>query len=295
MNEIRMSGLDAADPLGYLVGLGVLRVVSQYDSGARLRWIQDGSWSAALQTTEPLDLVELLFLDLERWRRGHAAVEFAVNADRKIQDLKHQPEDFRTLMLRLVEDSEAGEFVAAYATGVAVDGSGQTKPTSLHFTAGQQRFMDAVLDLRATVTREDLEEALHGPWTGRVGPKDTRWRASSERSRALLSFDPSKEKAPTIAGAAWLAFQAMPLFPVVPSGRRAVTTGFTGRGKSEQFTWPLWSAALNLNEVRVLLGQANLGEMSPRQRELRGITQVLRSDVVRNPQGYGNFSASQPV
>jgi hypothetical protein len=295
MKETRMPALDAADPLGFLAALGVLRVVSRDDRAARLRWLQDGSWSAALTTTEPLDLVEVLFADLERWRRGHPAVDFAVNADRKIQDLKHPPQDFRALMLRLAGDPEAADFVAAYATGVAVDGSGQTKPTSFHFTAGQQRFMDAVLDLRASVTRQDLEEALYGPWIGRVGPKDTRWKAASERSRALLSFDPSKEKSSTVAGAAWLAFQALPLFPVVPVGRRAVTTGFTGRGKSEQFTWPVWSAPLEVCEVRVLLGLPDLASMPARERQRRGISKVLRSEVSRNPQGYGNFTASQPV
>lgn len=295
MNENCMGALDAADPLGFMAAIGVLRVVSRDDTEAKLVWRRDGIWSAVLQTTEPLDLIEILISDVERWRRGHPAVEFAVNADRKAQDLKHPPDEFRKLMLSLVGDLEAADFVAAYATGVAVDGSGQTKPTSLHLTAGQQRFMDAVLDLRAAVTREDLHEALYGPWTGRVGPKDTRWRAASERSRALLSFDPSKEKGATVVGAAWLAFQAMPLFPVVPVGRRAVTTGFTGRGKSEQFIWPVWSCPLTLFEVRVLLAQPDLLELSATERQRRGIAQVLRSDVIRNPQGYGNLSASQPV
>jgi hypothetical protein len=295
MNETRMTALDAADPLGFLAALGALRIVTRDEPEARLRWLHDGSWSAVLQTPEPVDLVQILLADLERWRLGHPAVEFAVNAERKVQDLKHQPEDFRALMLRLATDPEAAEFVAAYATGVAVDGSGQTKPTSLHFTAGQQRFMDAVLDLRAGVTREDLEEALYGPWIGRVGPKDTRWRAASERSRALLSFDPGKEKSSTVAGAAWLAFQAMPLFPVVPNGQRAMTTGFGGRGKSEQFTWPVWPVPLSLCEVRVLLGLADAAELSGWERQRRGIAQVFRSDVSRNPQGYGNFSASRPV
>lgn len=295
MNEIRLTALDAADPLGFLAALGVLRVVSRHDEEARLRWVRDGNWTAALQTAGPLDLVDLLGSELERWRRGHPAVDFAAGADRKIQDLKHPPADFRALMLRLIGDPEAAEFVAAYATGVAVDGSGQTKPTSFHLTAGQQRFMDAVLDLRAAVTREDLVEALHGPWVGRIGPKDTRWRAASERSRALLSFDPGKEKSATVAGAAWLAFQSLPLFPVVPVGPRAVTTGFTGRGKREQFTWPVCEMALNLSEIRVILGHPKLGETSPGERRRRGIAQVLRADVVRNPQGYGNFSASQPV
>lgn len=295
MNDIQLTALDAADPLGFLAALGLLRIVTQRDSAARLRWIQDGNWSAALATSEPLDLLELLQADLQRWRQGHPAVEFAVDADRKVQDLKHPPADFRRLMMSLAEEPEAAGFVAAYATGVAVDGSGQTKPTSFHLTAGQQRFMDAVLDLRASVTQGDLEEAVFGPWTGRVGPKDTRWRAASDRSRALLHFDPSKEKSSTVAGAAWLAFLALPIFPVVPRGLRAVTTGFTGRGKNEQFTWPVWSDPLNVWEVRTLLGLPDLASMAAWERRRRGIAQVLRSKVSRSPQGYGNFTASVPV
>lgn len=281
--------------MGFLAALGVLRVVSRHHPDARLAWIRDGTWLATLHTRDDIDLIALLASELDRWRGGHPALDFAVGADRKVQDLKHQPDAFRELMRSLVADAEASEFVAAYATGVAIDGTGQTKPTSLHFTAGQQRFMDAVLDIRDSVTREDFEEALHGPWIGRAGPKDTRWRAASDRSRALLSFDPSKEKARTLPGAAWIAFQAMPLFPVVPVGLRAVTTGFTGRGKREQFTWPIWSDQLSLAEIRTLVGLQEIGQMTAAQRESLGVAAIFQSRVVRNPQGYGSFSVSEPV
>lgn len=295
-----MVALDAADPLGFLAALGVLRVVARSDAEARLRWEHDGHWFGVLSMGNEGDLVELLYADVERWRAGHPAVDFALDADRKEQDLKHEPERFRELMRSLANNEEGAAFVAAYATGVVVDGSGrQTKPTSLHLTAGQQRFMAAILELRREVTCDDIREALYGPWVGRVGPSDTRWRAASERSRALLSFDPSKQKAATVVGAAWLAFQAMPFFPVVPVmdgyAVRARTTGFTGRGKREQFTWPVWSVPLSVDEVYALVGQAGLDELDSAERAARGIASVLRSDVLRSAQGYGNFSASRPV
>src|SRR5690606_4656684 len=211
MIERRMPPLDAFDPLGFLAALGVLRIVARTNRSARLKWVEEGTYSPVLVTEEAVDLVEVLFQDLQRWRQGHPAMDFAAGAERKIQDLKHQPAEFRALMRDLVQDSEAAEYVAAYATGVAVDGSGrQTKPTALHCTAGQQRFMDAVLNLRDEVAREALREAVEGPWIGRAGPKDLRWRAASERSRALLWFDPSKEKARTLPGSYWLAFHALP-------------------------------------------------------------------------------------
>src|SRR5690606_21918303 len=128
--------------------LGALRVVSEIDSSASLHWSHQAAWMAVLNYEGANSLIDVLVQDLDRWREGHEAIEFAAGADRKEQDLKHSPEAFRTLMRDLAAHPEAAAFVAAYATGIIVDGSGQTKPTSLHFTAGQQRFMDAVLDIR---------------------------------------------------------------------------------------------------------------------------------------------------
>lgn len=294
MSALTCRGLDGMDPLGFLAALGLLRVVSREVPETRLEWIQAGTWNAILHTEPRLDFVEVVLSDLERWRQGHPALEFAVGAHRKVQDLKHPPGDFRTLMRESARDMEAAPFIAAYATGVAIDGTGQTKPTSFHFSAGNQLFLNAVLDMRATVTDDDLTEALHGPWIGRTGTKDTRWRAASDRNRALLGFDPSKDTGATLPGAAWLAFQAMPLFPAVPIRDRIVTTGFTGRGRNERFTWPIWTSPLSMDAVRVLLATPNLAETNMNWRRVRGVAQVLESRVVRSAQGYGNFASPAP-
>jgi hypothetical protein len=295
MNDFICAGLDGSDPLGFLAALGLLRVVSRRDPEARLRWVEQGPWKAALETAET-DVLRVLVEDVARWKVGHAALSFAESADRKIQDLKHPPAEFRELMRAVRGDWEACAFIAAYATGVVVDGSGkQTKPTALHFTAGQQRFLASVLSVRDAVDRNDFDEALAGPWVGRTGPSDTRWRAGSERSRALLSFDPGSEKPTTVVGAVWLAFQGMPLLPTASQGSRIVTTGFAGRGNSQHFTWPIWTAPLLLDEVRVLVGSSELATITPTRQRARGIGAMFRSDVVRSSQGYGNFAPAQPV
>lgn len=294
MMRAELTGLDAADPLGFMAAVGALRVLSRTIPSARLGWQQTGSWTAALTTPEEIDVEACVQNDLERWRRGHMALDFAVGAERKIQDLKHPPEDFRALMRTVANDEEAASFVAAMATGVAVDGTGQTKPTSIHLTAGQQRFMDAVLSLREEITKEDIHEALFGPWIGRKGPKDLRWRAASDRYRALLSYDPGKETGASVPAATWLAFQALPVFPVVAVGRRAVTTGFSGRGKRETFAWPVWEHPLSLTEIRTLLGTPGLATTDTSWREARGVVLVFESTVVRSSQGYGNFAAADP-
>lgn len=295
MIEHRCSALEADEPLAFLAAIGALSVLTRSQPATRLSWIEDGAFYAVLHLESGMSLVDLLEQDVERWRVGHAAVDFAVSADRKTQDLKAPPANFRSFMRSVQGDREVADFVAALATGVAVDGTGQTKPTSFHLCAGQQRFMDCVLSLRDEVNREDLVEAIDGPWEGRVGPKDLRWRSASERSRALLSFDPSKEKATTVVGAVWLAFQALPLFPASPVGRRIVTTGFTGSGKNERFAWPVWSDPLARDEISLLLGTRDLVSRDLAWRVARGVSAIFECAVSRSSQGYGNFSASRAV
>lgn len=293
--ERTLPGLDGTDPLGFLAAVGLLRVVSRVDPEAKLRFVREGSWVAAITTEDPDALEDLVLEDVARFRKGHPAIDFAREADRKVQDLKPPPERFRELMESVALDEEGAAFFAAYATGVAVDGSGQTKPTSFHLTAGQQRFMDAVLDVLENVTRDDLVEALNGPWIGREKVKSLRFRAGSERLRALLSFDPSKESARSEVGANWLAFQGLPCFPCVPAGFRVRTTGIHGSGKNEAFIWPIWTAPLTYACVRAVVGLRGLDRMSAHERERRGIAQVFISKIDRNSQGYGNFAAADPV
>lgn len=295
MKEHRFSGLDGGDPLGFMAALGLLRVLAKADPEAAMAWEEEGRWIPVFRVAPHVEPVDEVMDEVERWRAGHPAVDFAVGADRKVQDLKHPPAEFRELMRSVQHHPEAAGFIAAYATGVAVDGTGQTKPTSFHFTAGKQIFLDAVLSVRDTLEEGDVREALSGPWEGSTKAKDTRWRAGSERSRALLSFDPSKEKGRTIVGAVWLAFLSLPLFPAVPSGSRLRTTGFTGHGHRESFRWPLWGSSLKLAEVRTTVGLPDLEALSIDERRRRGIQTVLQSEVQRSGQGYGNFSASRPV
>jgi len=294
MRDVTLKALRASDPMGLLAALGTFRVAARTWPDVTLRWVRAGDWCPVLSLPEEADVAGAAWTDVERWREGHRAIGFARDAPRKIQDLKHPPDEFREMMRAVRDDGDAEPFIAAYATGVAVDGSGQTKPTALHFTAGQQRFMDPVLTALDSLTREDLNEALFGPWEPREG-KSLRWRAASERSRALLSYDPGKEKTTTVVGAEWLAFQGMPFFPAVPQGRRVRTTGFVGRGRREAFTWPVWTLPLCVGEVRAALGMEGLADLTGEERRARGISQVFRASVVRSSQGYGNFGAARPV
>ncbi|MEM6790922.1 MAG: hypothetical protein AAF715_25610 [Myxococcota bacterium] len=295
--DIVLTGLDGSDPLGWLAAIGTLRIVANAVPTARLRWALRERWIPVLSDLGDLDLVEELMRDLEWWREAPPpAIAFAIDADRKIQDLKHPPPEYREWMRQAMRsgDREWADHAMAYATGIVVDGSGQTKPTSFHFTAGTQRFMSVPVELLETVIEDDLRHALFGPWAERDKAKTFRWRAGGERSRALLSFDPSKRSASGAPGPNWLAFHALPLFPAVAIGGRVRTACFTGRGRSESFAWPLWELDLRLDEAKGLV-TFDWVASDESNRHKRGVVAVFRSSIVRSNQGYGSFSPASVV
>jgi hypothetical protein len=297
-NEHLLTGLGADDPLAFLAAIGLLRLVSRKDATATLSWRRAGRWIAVLNTTIE-DLPGFVVDDLQRWPK-HPAIAFAVDADEKVVDLKHPPEALRAYLRECLTrpgafDREEADFFAAFSTGVAVDGTGQTKPTALHFNAGQQRFMSQVHANLPLIDAASVTEALFGPWTGTDRAKTLRWRAAAARSRALLSFNPGPVKDTHIPGAEWLAFQALPLFPTAPVGARIVTTCFTGRGKHYRMTWPVWSTGLPVGALRYLLSRRDLDRLSASERAAIGVVEVLRSDVQRSDQGYGSFTSATPV
>jgi hypothetical protein len=89
--------------------------------------------------------------------------------------------------------ADADLFTALVAEG-AVDGRGNTKPTHLHFTAGQQRFLQIARELAAAVDADRLREALFGPWREDSPLPSLSWNSGGERLYALRAIDPAKDK-----------------------------------------------------------------------------------------------------
>jgi len=81
-------------------------------------------------------------------------------------------------------------------------------------------------------------------------------------------------------GANRLAFEALPLIPIMPKQSGAATVGFRGRGSRDTtWTWPVWEDPVDLETASSLL---NLDELQkdepPRQRlDARGVTEIYRS------------------
>lgn len=303
MNEIVLRGLDGSNPLGYLAALGALRIADERGLSPSLRWELQDVWRPILRIDETEDgLLEALFSDVEEWRRGAPELELRYEKNnRSLYELKPPPAAFQEFAHQAANVAMSGsrrwaDQTAGYAAAHAqlgTDRGGATKPTAFHFSAGQQLFLGAVRDLCEKITRDDLAEALLGPWRYESTLPVLGWDVvAGERDYALRASDPSKDKKTGVPGADWLGFRALGFFPVVLRGGRAVTTGFSGRGKRYTFHWGLWTVPLEANIVGTVVAR-RWSDVPAREREARGIALALCSRVRRTDQGgYGSFGAA---
>ena len=293
MHDVTLHGLDGGNPLGFLAALGALEGALDDSTEARLTWRREGEWRPVLTST--FADVTALVDRLDHDRRACASDPALALAYGGKKDLKPSPGDFRTYLTRLLEKTTATErrsvdWASAFATDVAVDNNGNTKPTALHFTAGQQQFLQMVGELVTNVTKDDLREALEGPWRYERPLPVMGWDATDAREYALRATDPSTDKKRGVPGADWLAVRGLGYFPTVPRGSRVMTTGCRGSWKDGALQWPLWTVPLTPAVIRSTL-RLDVEQMSAAERTARGIGMVLRSGIRRSDQGgYGSFS-----
>lgn len=288
-------GMTGTNPRDFLAALGLLRIVAASHCEARLSFRDDGAYAPEIGDLEAGRISELIAQDAARhsgfqpWSLRYEKTE--KKGTKIVADLKPPPAEFRRFMRRAIEAWNKGEpetaaYAAAFATDVAVDGRGNTKPTAFHFTAANQQFLDTVERVRASIDQEWCEAALFVGHADRNGP-NLRWDPSADRAYALMATNPVDQGTTVCAPLEWLAFRALPLIPVVPRGTRAETTGVRGRGDQMRFRWPLWSTPASLPAVASLV---RLDWWQQRaERAPSGVIAICTSEIRRTAQGFGSF------
>ena len=292
MTELVLTGLYGTNPIGILAALGVLEALSGRDVPVTLRWQDNGSWCPVLRGVEGGldDLIDLINQDrLTCLHETALALEYGGK-----RDIKPLPARFREYLLNLLQaatpDSRRGvDWAASFATDVIVDNNGNTKPTALHFTAGQQQFLSMARSLAEGVTSEDLRAALLGPWRYDRALPVMGWDSTIARDYALRASNPSTDKKLGVPGADWLAVRGLAALPVFPVGKRANTTGCVGGWKNGAFRWPLWVVPLTRDMARVVM-RLDCEGWSRDERSALGIGLVLGSKIRRHETGgRGSF------
>lgn len=281
------AGPDGRNPMGYFAALGALLALTRVcpERQPRLSWTITPIPRPVLHGFEDVDeVVAALEEDRKAWANS-PALFFS-------DDVKFSAEDQRKYLLACRAAEDNGRSATLAATLVAEGtfaGKGDGKPTDLHFTAGQQRFLRIAQALQTEVAPEHLAEALVGPWTYSYKYPTFGWDVADDRIYALSASDPSKDTKFTVPGADWLALLGISTWPVVKGEGQARTAGSGGSWKSGSFSWPLWDKPLSWNSAFCLLSADEQSQQSAHF----GVFRMMRSLIRRSDQGgYGSFSPS---
>lgn len=299
MTDMSLPALEGTNPLGFLAALGVLDAVSATTPGATLRWTDDLVPHAVI--TGPGDLDQLLdTLDKDRGQWAGSAV-LGFPADGKpLADAKPDGGQLRQWFEYV--DARNGnradaDLLCALVAEDAFDNNGRAKPTHLHFTAGQQKFLNMVRELAAAVDRDRLQEAICGPWRYDSPLPSLSWDSRGERLYAVRAVNPSTEKRLGVPGADWLAFRGLICYPVTRTSRGSLsTTACDADWKRSAFRWPLWARPATRHVVRSLVADPSLVSQrptaTPSDLAARGIASIRQAAIRRSDQGgYGSFGA----
>ncbi|HEY6315103.1 MAG TPA: hypothetical protein VIY52_30465 [Streptosporangiaceae bacterium] len=297
-NELAVPALEGTNPLGYLAALGVLDAMSRRVNGVTLHWTDELVPHAVFSGLGDLDsLLDVLDRDREEW-----ATSVLLNFPEKspLPDAKPDKPRLREwfeAVYRQADDRTDSDHLCALVAEDALDGKGNAKPTHLHFTAGQQQFLEMIRALSSNVDRDRLTEAVCGPWKYNSPLPSLSWDSRGERVYAVRATNPSKEKRLGVPGADWLAFRGLVFYPVSRTIRGSLRTTACDDGwKTSAFRWPLWALPASRNVVASLVADRTLvsqrATLQPDDLAARGILCVLQAPIRRTDQGgYGSFGA----
>lgn len=297
---ITCEGLEGVNPLGYLAALGTLAVTTRAGQQARLAWRETVLPVAQLSAATDMDeLIDIVLVDRDA-TLASTALTFELE-NKPISDVKFRDPAETAAYLRACQEANDGGLsegiAAALIAEVSVDGKGNAKPSDLHLTAGRQLILNMVRELAATLSADDVREALAGPWGYTRTTPSFMWDVADDRIYALSAVNPASSDKVAVPGADWLAFSGLTALPVVGRTGRTLTPGTAGRWKRGSFSWPLWSVPVNWFVVECL--QAALPRSESKLQAWvppRGVFRVLTSSIVRSDQGgYGTIRPPRVV
>ena len=233
-------GLTASSPIGFLAALGMLRVLtSDRQCEIKLGW-RNGH--AVIDGLDPETAITELMANMDE---RVSAPEFTwTDSLRKVP-----PEKYRHACDEMSSDTRALGFMAGWATD-AVLRQGAVAVTRIDMTSGNQKLLKDLRKIAVGITRDHFTSAMSGgPYEEQssfgLDPIAVRYHAHEYQA-------PTKTKAPGKPGLIWLAYESIPLHPVVPIAPNwAQTTGWR-LGPDAAYVWPIWDTFLTLEEVSLL-------------------------------------------
>lgn len=300
--ELVLSGINGSNPLGFLAALGTTLTMRKSYPDIRLSWrIEGGTWQPVVHgcTTEKEEFTQDLFSALKGASLEPFEIErklpFAV--DLLVTNLK----DAQTRAT--LQDRRLVDFLAAFGTEV-YSAKEVFNDTLLRMVRSGDSAGQGLLAYAATIRRSvdaaALRRTLFEAWSYQDDGPLLRWDPVDDQRYALVWDSPEdkkKKQIKSMLGAHALALESLVLFPVIPTSKTIVTTGFHRSGRHEFFTWPIWPCPVSLDVVRSLLSMQELHMDMPDRAVLaaRGIPEIYRCERIAPNKYYKNFTPSFPA
>jgi hypothetical protein len=266
-NSILLAGIDGSNPLAFLAAIGTLRVASLAlpKEVIRMSWEPyAGAWRPRLFGTPSLSAESIVDLLSTSLLEGSPTARTEITLGK---NLTMTPDVLRTAALHCQTEAfdrnrRSADFISSFGCEIfsrEVLGARRVSTTEFYFIfgSGHQHFLETAAKLLTQTQPSQLKEALFGPWTYRDEKLSFRWDPSDAREHAYQWTSPGDETTVTVWGANVLAFEAIPLFPVMPVNNTTITTSFLRNRRSAAFTWPIWSCPLTLDVTRSLLASTH--------------------------------------
>lgn len=297
MSRIELPGLIGSHPLGALAAFGLLRVLGERDANARLLFVERDDWVAAIETT--MAAADEITRYLDDWIIHRAPKVLACFGD---EDVRVLPDRFhgvlRSSVIGEAQDAELTSFLVGLAADGAEDNSKHlVKPSPFYMASGKQNLLDTLRRIHTHLKKAGCwEEALVGPWSYRTTEWSAGWDPGTERMHALRHQAPTKDGTQCVAGAVWLGFEALPLFPSFSKAGRVQTVGWIERDRMDHWRWALPATPVSLGTLRVLMASAELVTSDRQARRPReGVGAIYESMRHEFGQGYAVFRPARRV
>lgn len=332
--DVPIPGLDGATALGFLAGLGLLRVLA--DAADRhppaLSWRLLDAWRPVLHGPASLDdVVDAVERDTKRWANSAVLtfqyVKVEKKKNKKTGAEEREPKLFSGLRapvavlrswldeLKAKGDGPALEYTAALMCETATEPIDRPPTSEELASAAIQAAADAPLD-RVTMPTffdftsrnaqflDQVEHIRRSIDRGAIDAQLRHGRGSAEAARSM-DWDPGADTPAAIYTghvrsffpvAEWLAFRGLVFFPLAGFGSTLRTTSCSGRRKDGEFVWPLWGVKAGAATVGSLLGLKGIDKLDAGARRALGVTAVFRSGLTKMADGYaGMFAPSRPT
>jgi hypothetical protein len=268
-------------------------VISERDKAARISFVERDDWVAVLDSGIASE--DALLQYLREWISARSPDVLGCFAE---EDVRVSPSVFRQALRSAVLDEPANAELAAFLVGLAADGAEDNskhliKPSPFYMASGQQSFLDTMRKIHGVVRKGDVwAKALFGPWSYETAEWGAGWDPGSERMHALRHQAPTKDKSRCVAGAVWLGFEALPLFPAFSDAGRARAVGWNERDRLYHWRWGLPAVPIGLGTLQLLLSSQDVAGRTRAGAPVQlreGIGAIYESTRHEFGQGYAVF------